>query len=116
MLARATVRPISEVLVAVPRRSPLTSGPSSSASSLVPAGREKRGKFVSAGVGLSAASSVISAAPAPAVGSMNQTANEIGHYLDALLSDLDALLSDLDSIVTDITAIITEVKHHRWLH
>ncbi|KAK6530287.1 hypothetical protein TWF694_003649 [Orbilia ellipsospora] len=68
--------------------------------------REKRGKSLSAGVGMSAAV-VMPILPIPPMPPLPQT---------DITPHLNELLSDLDSFVADITQIVQEAKHRRYVH
>ncbi|KAF3286819.1 hypothetical protein TWF173_003331 [Orbilia oligospora] len=72
-----------------------------------PTVREKRGKSLSAGVGMTAAHMVAPALPIPPVPPLPNA--DITPHLNELLSDLDAF-------VADITQIVQEAKHRRYLH
>ncbi|EPS36189.1 hypothetical protein H072_10272 [Dactylellina haptotyla CBS 200.50] len=69
--------------------------------------RDKRGKSLSAGVGMTAAQVAIPALPIPPLPFMPQP---------DFTPHLNELLSDLDSFVADITQIVQEAKHRRYLH
>ncbi|KAK6355806.1 hypothetical protein TWF718_000186 [Orbilia javanica] len=70
-------------------------------------GREKRGKSLSAGVGMTAAHMAATALPIPPVPPLPNA---------DITPHLNELLSDLDTFVADITQIVQEAKHRRYLH
>ncbi|KAK6359007.1 hypothetical protein TWF696_000179 [Orbilia brochopaga] len=71
-------------------------------------GREKRGKSLSAGVGMTAAQSMMPVVPVPPLPTMPPAVDLTPH--------LNELLSDLDAFVADITQIVQEAKHRRYIH
>ncbi|EWC48848.1 hypothetical protein DRE_00153 [Drechslerella stenobrocha 248] len=71
-------------------------------------GREKRGKSLSAGVGMTVGQSMVPLVPVPPLPVMVPAVNFTPH--------LNALLADLDSYVADITQIVQEAKHRRYIH